>query len=200
MINFKVYKLAINIGLLFCTLQVNAGFLVDYQGVEKVKLTPKQLREKNGAPDGYKLFSDKWRGVVHQVGEGKPSKTTSFGTDEALKYALSLLVPENWIVYADEHFVDFPKVSWEAEDEGWLYVLSRIGANNGIRYVVDWDQEIILIEKDEGFKKPDFNQPVIMQDPESGKRIFIYTEENSPKSDKGYILIDGDLVPVKITD
>lgn len=185
--------------VLFASFRCQAEFYIDYQGLDKKEVTAAQKRKINETPDGYRLLTDEFRGVVHEIGSGKQTKNTSFGADEALKNALAMIVPSNWVVYADEHFTDIPDVTWEATDELWLVVLSRIGSNHGIRYVVDWDQEVIQVSKDEDFVQPDFNAPTVLEHPTTGKRIFIYTEDKLPtQPSKGFIVVDGELIKVEV--
>ena len=149
-----------------------------------------------GAPDGYRILSDKTYGIVHQVGKGDVGKTSSFGTDMPLKDAISILMPEKWIAYIDEN-VDIPrKVDWQAEETPWVNVLGRMGANYGYRFVVDWDQKLLQISPDEEFVAPDYNDPISLTDPESGRTLFIYSAK--PDSKGGVILVDGEAIPVKL--
>jgi hypothetical protein len=173
----------------------SANFYVDYQGMNN---TPSQeeLRRLKGAPDGYRVLTDKTYGVVHQVGKGEVSTTSSFGADMTLKDAITMLMPAKWIAYIDENIEGPGKVDWQASNEPWIDVLGKVGANYGYRFVVDWDQKLLQITTDEDYLAPDYNDPITLKDPESGRTIFVYSAK--PVNEGGVILVDGKVVPVKL--
>lgn len=184
--------------LIFCIFfssTANATFLVDYQGLE-----PESLKKQNvnrGVPDGYKIFTDKYKGVIYEIGQGIAGNVVTFGWDDQIKNAMSQIIPSDWVVYADEGFNSKSKVTWEADDVPWIDVLAILGNEYGVKYVVDWDQKVIQIENDIDFVETSLNEPTVMTDPGTGQSIFIYTQENKP-SNQGYILINGELVPVVV--
>ena len=184
----------------FLPIVAQANLFIDYQGVTPKEKTVKELREAQGVPDGYSFYTNKYKGVIHEVGSGKPEKITQFGTDSDMKLALSMIVPDGWVVYAEEQFTKIPKVSWDSENEPWLTTLSKIGSNYGVRFIVDWDQQVVQISQDLEFVAPDFNQPVILDVPESDKKLFVYTNDSTSESKGGFILVDGKLVPIKVKD
>ncbi len=175
-----------------------ANLFIDYQGEKASKKTAKQLRDASGVPDGYHLYTDRYRGIIHEVGTGKPNKINTFGNEMDMKVALTMIVPDEWVVYAEEQFTKIPLVSWDAKDEPWLATLAKMGGNFGIKYIVDWDQKVVQISQDLDFVVPDFNQPVILDVPKTDKQLFIYTNESKRENKGGFILIDGKLVPIKV--
>jgi len=174
----------------------NAKFYVDYQGIEKIITTTEEMRRMKGSPDGYRVLTDKTFGLVHHIGKGGASSTSSFGADMPLKDAISMLMPEKWIAYVDENIENSGKVDWQAKGEAWIDVLGRIGANYGYRFVVDWDQKLLQISPDEDFTAPDYNDPIALKDPESGRTIFVYS--NKPTINGGVILVDGKAISIKV--
>ncbi len=179
-------------------LGASANFYVDYQGIEHKTATAEELRRLKGAPDGYRVLADKSFGIVHQIGKGVASKTSSFGTDMPLKDAVTMLMPEKWIAYIDENVENPNMVDWQAKNDLWTDVLGQMGANYGYRFVVDWDQKLLQISLDEDFTAPDYNDPIALKDPESGRTIFVYSAK--PITKGGVILVDGKAIPVKIEE
>lgn len=174
----------------------NARFLIDYQGLDKeLKVDSIQLREIKGAPDGYRVLADKTTGVVHQIGEPQPAKTYSFGTDFSLKDMASMLIPEKWIAYVD-HNVEMPgSVTWQSHDEYWTDALERIGVNYGYRFIVDWDQKLLQVTSDKDFMTPEYDNPISVVDPESGRKFFIYSDDST---DGGVIIVNGKVIPLQV--
>jgi len=176
----------------------HANFYIDYQGLDKEQKSKMELPSKEvGPPLGYKLLSDSNFGLIHEIGKGKATKGSSASVEPTLlRDALQLIMPKGWQAYVDQQFVDLPKVTWEAVNEPWTDIIVRIGVNFGLQYVVDWDQQLIQITNDPDFTKPDFNEPTVMNDPETGKSVFIYSTDSKPTS--GYLLIDGEMVKVTV--
>lgn len=194
----QLLGLIVGISAASLSVPASANFYVDYQGMEHKELSADELRRLKGAPDGFRILADKTYGVVHQIGKGALSNASSFGADMPLKDAISMLMPAKWIAYIDEN-IDIPgKVDWQAKDEPWVDVLGRVGANYGYRFVVDWDQKLLQISPDEDFIAPDYNDPISLKDPESGRTIFVYSAK--PVSKGGVILVDGKVIPVKLDD
>ena len=177
-------------------LSAHANFYIDYQGTDKKTTSAEDMRRLKGAPDGYRILADKTYGVVHQVGKGDPAAIEIFGADLAPKDAISMMMPDKWIAYIDENLESPGKVDFQAKKEPWIGVLARMGINYGYRFVVDWDQKLLQISPDEDFVAPDYNDPIALKDPGSGRTIFVYSAK--PISKGGVILVDGKAIPVKL--
>lgn len=175
----------------------NARFLIDYQGLDKEEpITSSRLREINGTPDGYNVLVDKTQGgVVNHIGEPQPIKTYSFGTDFSLGDMAFMVMPDKWIAYVDQN-VEMPgSVTWQSHDEYWTDALERIGVNYGYRYIVDWDQKLIQITSDKDFMPPEYDNPISVVDPESGRKFFIYSDDSTGG---GVIIVDGKVIPIQV--
>lgn len=150
-----------------------ANFFVDYHGVQRKKVSAEILR-----------------GHVHEIGNGSASKTSSFGADMPLKDAVSMLMPDKWIAYIDAN-VDSPAlVAWQAKNQPWTVVLGEMGTNFGYRFIVDWDQKLLQISSDQGFKSPEYNDPIALTEPGSGKTVFIYSA--TPIRENGVFVVNGE--------
>tara|TARA_R110002072_G_scaffold303138_2_gene495472 strand:+ start:9989 stop:10594 length:606 start_codon:yes stop_codon:yes gene_type:complete len=178
------------------SLSASANFFVDYQGLEHKKITSEELRRLNGAPDGYRILTDKTYGLVHQIGKGTAFTSNSFGTDMTIKDAVSMIMPEKWIAYIDENVEKPSLVDWQANNNDWTDVLGKIGANYGYRFVVDWDQKLLQVTLDQNYTAPDYNDPIALKDPDSGRTLFVYSAK--PISQGGVILVNGKTIPVKV--
>jgi len=176
----------------------NANFRIDYQGLDKEKASAEKLRLLKGAPDGYRLLTDKGLGFVHQVGTGKVANIDSFGADFSLQDAISLIMPNKWIAYIDENISNPRNVDWQAKDDPWVDILGRIGASHGYRFVVDWDQKLLQIAPESEYTEPDYDDPIELKDPESGRTLFVYSAK--PISEGGVIIVDGQAVKVKLVN
>lgn len=189
----KCIKATISLSFL---ISMNASaYYVDFQGVSN-KTTVQSKHQV--APDGFVFFTDKFKGAVIEIGKGSRNKISTFGVDDKLENAIGFIVPKDWITYIDSEFSEIPRVSWDFEQLDWVNALATLGNENGLRFIVDHDQRVLQIEKEEGFIKPDFNQPLVMES-SSGEQIFIYKQEKEVNSG-GYILVDGELVKVKVSD
>ena len=184
--------------LALTSLTANANFYVDYQGTDSKTVNAEELRRLKGAPDGYRILADKTYGVVHQVGKGSSVNIEIFGAELALKDAISMMMPDKWIAYIDENLEKPVSVDFQAKNEPWIGVLARVGINYGYRFVVDWDQKLLQISPDEDFVAPDYNDPIALKDPHSGRTIFVYSAK--PIAKGGVILVDGKAIPVKLED
>lgn len=171
----------------------NAGFLIDYQGLKAKPISNSTI----GTPDGFSLLNGQFFGLIEQVGEGFPSITNSFGDEMSLSDAIGMIMPGKWFAYIDSSFTETPEVSWDANGDNWLSVLAKVGKDNGLRYIVDWDQKLIQISQSKGFVKPDYNDPIVMHDKSSGREVFIYTDK---KDSPGFLLINGEYLPVSIVE
>lgn len=177
-----------------CSMSVQANFLIDYQGLDKQKSAQQVLGK--GVPDGFTLLTDKYRAVVREKGHGSPAANTSFGDELDLRDAFPLIVPIEWSVYVDETEHNLPNVSWDALEENWLYVLARIGLEHGLKFVVDWEQSLIQVTTDKNFERVDFAKPIVMEDPNTGRVIYIYKDKN--KTNSGQLIRQGKVVAVKV--
>lgn len=192
--SIKPLVVAVAIGLSCGAAQ--ASFYVDYQGTQADNLTAEELRRLKGAPEGYRLLTDKNFGLITEIGEGKPVKITSFGADISFKDAISMIMPEGWIAYIDENVRDMRNVDWQVNNESWLKALASIGGDYGYYFLVDWQQKLIQILPDSDYIPQEYNAPVEMLDEESGRKIFIYSSK--PVDKGGVVIINGKAVPVKI--
>lgn len=166
----------------------HAQFFIDYQGVK-----PKAHETKRHTPDGYNLLAGKYFGLIEQIGEGNAESINSFGDDFGLDEALTMIMPGSWFAYVDSTIPALPNVSWQALGDDWLSVLARMGKEHGLRFVVDWDQSLIQISQSDGFIKPDYNDPISITDPKSGREVFIYTDDSNVQ---GHLLVDGEYIPI----
>lgn len=170
------------------------GFYIDMQGINKPKANT------SGVADGYKMLTGKYYGVIHEVGEGTPTKTNSFGDRSTIADAMFMIMPEGWFAYVDETVEEIPLVSWDASQgngQNWTDVLATIGKDYGLRYVVDWDQRLVQIDLEPNFVKPDYDDPIVVSDSEDRRQMFIYKKEPNLS---GYLLKDGEYIPVKVTE
>lgn len=180
---------------------VSANFYIDYQGTNENKaLDYQEMRNMKGAPDGYRVLTDKSYGMVHQIGKpsGEYDKVNGFGTALTLKDTVSMIMPEKWIAYVDENLTTANEIAYQAKNEGWVNVLAQIGQNYGYRFIVDWEQKLIQVSPDRDYLEPDYNAPITLKDEESGRSIFIYSAQ--PVSTGGTILVNGKAMPFKIID
>lgn len=175
----------------------NAAFYIDYQGLEKNNDVKKQRKELI-SPDGYRLLTDDLSGLVYEIGNRKEvSSISSFAQDEVFKDVIGVILPKGWSAYLDEHLSGNEKISISANDEKWLNVLARVGNNYGYKFIVDWQQEIVQITSDEHYVKPNPNEPLSLEGTD-GQMYYIYKSKQS--KDNGVMIIDGEVVPLKITN
>lgn len=192
-------SLAAAVPLICCSLSASANFYVDYQGLDLNNMSVQDLRAIRGKPEGYRVLADKTYGVVHQIGKGEVVMTDSFGTDMPLKDAISMLMPSKWIAYIDEGVKTPSNVDWYAKNEPWVDVMAQVGINYGYRFIVDWDQKLLQITPDENFTAPNYDDPITLKDPESGRLIFVYSAKPVNNGD-GVLIVEGESIPVKIND
>lgn len=182
--------------ILWLVSPANAEFYVDHQGLKRDP--NKVLAEKHDvvSPNGYRLLTDGLKGLIYEVGQRSAViNTSTFGSDVEFKYAIGAIIPEGWSAYVDENILKLKNISFSATDEPWLNVLARVGARFGYKYVVNWDHLIVQISLDEYYMEPDQNAPITVAGPE-GELYYIYKTKQSV--DKGYIIIDGEMLPLKI--
>lgn len=188
---FLLLPIAFGVGL------SNASFYIDNQGLEDPDvLAP--ISDLKGAPVGFKILSDNSYSSVHQIGSGKETKLSGFGTEMSFNDAMSMIMPDNWISYIDESIKAPSLVDWSSQGEGWIKSLAIIGANYGYQFIVDWDQKMIQVSLKDGFVEPNYDQPIVMKDSETGRSIFVYA--GKPIDKEGVILVDGKVVKVRISE
>ena len=174
----------------------HAGFYIDWQGVKKTTKAPAE-DTRRGVSDGYTLLTNKHKGVIFEIGtKSEVELVESFIDESDMRDALPMLIPDDWNVFVDEQIESLPKIGFDAANEPWPDVLSRIGDEYGLIFTIDWDQSLIEVAKNENFTKPNFNDPITIEDPNSGNLIYIYSRK--PKVRTGHILMDGQYIPVKV--
>ena len=178
----------------------NAKFFVDYQGLE---IEAQERQEKADAAEKkqerYRILTDK-SPVLEEIGTPAPTPTNSFGVDMPLRDAIALLIPDKWIAYIDKQIRNPGEVDFQAENEAWTRALATIGVNYGYRFVVNWDDKTIQIERDPSFISPDYSGPKAFTDADSGRVIYVYTDEQVGEKDANEIVVEGKKVPVRIKD
>lgn len=175
----------------------NASFYIDYQGLEKPEAEPKS-KEQLISPDGYRLLTNDLQGLVYEIGPSEEAeKISSFADQIQLKNGIGTVIPEKWSAYIDEQMSADKTISFSAENESWLNVLARIGSDYGFKFVVDWEQMIVQISKDEHFIEPNPNDPVVTKG-QNGQLYYIY--KSKQEINKGMMLIDGELIPIKVSE
>ena len=188
---------------------VNAKFFVDYQGLDIERERVKQERIESAAEDekntsfksDYVVLADKSLNVLEQIGKPRPTSTSVFGADTSLKDAMILIMPDNWISYIHKDLKNISNVDFAGNNQNWTKVLANIGVNYGFRFIVDWNKEQIQVLKDPTFTTPDFTAPIAYKDDESGRVIYVYSENpNSPNNSTTSIVVNGEAIPVKLTE
>jgi len=81
---------------------------------------------------------------VVQVGSGTPGKASGFGQQVPLSGALQMITPDGWQVQAPN--VGDPKVSWSG-DQAWTETLERVAETEGVRFLVNWDKQALLVAR-----------------------------------------------------
>jgi len=174
----------------------SASFFIDYQGLERPDTRPVSKGQVI-SPNGFKLLTDDMEGIVIEVGDRPTSivLNTDFADDTAFKYAVGAIMPEGWSAYVDERISGLKRISYSSEQEPWLNVLVRVGAEYGYKYIVNWEQNIVQISEDNNYVAPDLNAPIATSS-KSGANYYIYKTQQT--LDKGYMIIDGEMVEIKI--
>ncbi|MFU1599906.1 MULTISPECIES: hypothetical protein [Alteromonas] len=189
----KFLGLASIIATGFVHFTAGAGFYIDMQGVK-----PKKQAQSLGM-EGYNLLTGKYYGLVHEIGSGIPMTIKSFGEDSTLADALFFILPNEWFAYVDERVEELPRVTWDAsvgEGQPWVEVLAQMGKEFGLRFTLDWDQKLLQVHTIPNFTKPDFNDPIVITDSKNERQLFIYKKEPNLS---GYLVKDGEYIPVKVT-
>lgn len=186
----------------------HAKFFVDYQGLDKERAVAKEERRKQALAEklnasfksDYVVLADKSLAVLEQIGTPRPVNTSVFGADMTLKDAMTVIMPEDWIAYIHKDLRNLQAVDFSGNNQPWTKVLANIGINHGFRFIVDWDKQQIQVLMDPTFERPDFNAPVAYKDGESGRVIYVYSEDPNVAVEKSSIIIDGEAIPVIFED
>ena len=184
-------------GGLFLSSSASALFVVDYQGLDKEKARHAIARSKI-APEGYNVLTDKTRDIVHEFGRGNPSKITSFGDDMSLSDGISMIMPDGWVAFVDEDLSVPKTISWDAQNYAWTQTLRDVGINAGLRFIVDWDQRVVQIFGERGFKEPDITDAVEVVDPKTGKTLLIYPDGSGKTA--GKLMHKDKTYPIRIVE
>ncbi len=178
-------------------MSASAVLVIDYQGLDKEKARHALSRQKV-SPEGYQAISDKAWGGVQELGQGRAAIISSFGAEQPLSDGLSLIIPEGWIAYVDEDSSLPSAISWDAKGIPWTKALGDIGTNNGLRFIIDWDQNVVQVFGERGYKKPDVTDAVEVVDPKTGKTFLIYPGRDGKPA--GNIVHKDKTYPIKIRD
>lgn len=172
-------------------------FYIDYQGLSRHAESSDVSSDEVTTPNGYRLLTDGLDGLVYEVGS-RPTveKVSTFGSDVEFKYAIGAIIPQDWSAYVDENIRTLRSISFSASDEPWLNVLASVGSSFGYKFVVNWEHRIVQVSLDEHYVEPDVNAPITVEGPE-GELYYIYKTKQSV--DQGYIIVDGELLPLRIT-
>lgn len=176
---------------------VNASFYIDYQGLEK----PVKVKEQKNdliTPNGYRLLTNDLQGIVYEIGKRlEMANLSNFADDVTFKDGIGLVMPDGWSAYIDEQLSAKQSISFSAENEAWITVLARIGSSYGYKFVVDWEQRLVQISKDKYYIEPDPNEPIITEG-NNGQKYYIYKSKQDVN--KGMVIVDGQLIPLKISN
>lgn len=175
----------------------SALFVIDYQGLDKEKARHAIARSKV-APEGYNVLTDKTRDIVHEFGRGNPSKITSFGDDMSLTDGISMIMPDGWVAFVDEDLSVPSTISWDAQNSSWTRALRDLGINAGLRFIVDWDQRVLQVFGERGFKEPDITDAVEVKDPRTGRTLLIYPDGKG--NTVGQLMAKDETYPIRIVE
>ncbi|MGP4943181.1 hypothetical protein [Pseudoalteromonas nigrifaciens] len=190
--------LLLTFGLVCLSPFANATFYIDYQDLEK-KVPESEERKELISPDGYRLLTDDLSGLVYQIGKPEDVELISSFADDNVKFkdGIGVIIPQGWSAYLDEQLSGKENISFSANNEKWINVLARIGNNYGYKYIVDWQQKIVQITSDENYIEPNPNEPLPLEG-NNGQMYYIYKSKQS--IDNGVLLMDGEVIPLKITN
>ena len=175
----------------------HASFHIDYQGLER-PVKKQILKSDVSSPEGFRLLTDDLSGVVMEVGtRRKIINHSNYAQDTELKYAMSGLLPKGWSAYVDENILEEKSISFAADSEPWLNVMARVGVKFGYRFLVDWNNNIVQISEDVYYKPEGESEHVIVED-DKGQTFYIYKTKQA--LNKGYMIHNGDVIPIKITN
>jgi hypothetical protein len=195
--------LTTSIFLLASSTVVNAEFYIDVKPkpvnaiVEQPKIEkPMQTAsDSNSVPEGFEMFSGNF-GVVKIIGEGDIERIDSFANNGTLKYAMDMILPPNWIAYIKQGTASRSNISYKARNAAWVDVLKTIGVNYGYRFIVDHKSKSVQIMDSNSYVKQDESESIEYLDPDSQRKIYVYTQ--TPERKKGFLMIDGKPVEVKL--
>lgn len=175
----------------------HASFHIDFQGQERPPT--KAITKKDvGSPEGFRLLTDDLAGVVVEVGHRrKVTKNSNFADDIEFKLAVGGLIPKGWSAYVDEHISEEKSITYSADGEPWLNVLARVGVKFGYKFLVDWDNNVIQISDDAYFKPEGPKEHIVVED-SKGQTFYIYKTKQD--LNKGYMIHDGQVLPIKVSD
>lgn len=87
------------------------------------------------------------RNIITQVGWGEPREVAGFGENLPLSDSLDMVIPEDWrYIVADNIDAKDINVSWQAKGS-WIDALEKIGEEHNLRFLIDWDNERVLLSK-----------------------------------------------------
>lgn len=112
--------------------------------------------------------------VLAQIGPGEKEKKQSRGDDVRLPLAIELITPDGWEGIVEESSED-KTVSWQGDSEGdWMKTLEKVGRDEGIRFVVNWEAKQIAAgrgEIEDLAKETDTSNTAEVKDGEKGDHV-----------------------------
>jgi len=100
--------------------------------------------------DQYEVWVDRAYSAVVEYGRpGDLVTAPSYGDPMPLQDALSLLVPNKWVVLRSKDVSDLAntRVTWEMESATWVSVLKNLGERHGLRFHVDHTNREIFVQR-----------------------------------------------------
>lgn len=179
------------------SMSASAVLVIDYQGLDKEKARHALARQKV-APEGYIVLSDKSRSVVQELGFGRATELSSFGDDIPLSDGLAMIMPDGWVAFVDEDLSLPDSISWDARGVSWTRALGDLGTNSGLRFIVDWDQKVIQVFGEKGYKQPKLTDAVEVVDPKTGKTFLIFADGDGKAA--GNLVHKDKSYPIKIVE
>jgi len=83
--------------------------------------------------------------IVTQVGVGVPTDVSGFGDDLPLEDSIDMVLPEHWsFVSADDFEFNDRKATWKTQGS-WVEALETIGKQNDLRFLVDWENNKVVL-------------------------------------------------------
>lgn len=165
-------------------------FLVDYQGLDK------NAEQRRITPAGFNVIADRTYKVVRHIGKGEPEFRQGFGLELSLADSLLSIIPNNWVSYIDESIQFNKTVDWDG-DLPWTEVLTRLGNNYDLAFIVDWNQRMIQVVPGQNFNDDANLKPMRVVNPESGRTLYVHT--NDSLSESGVLIMGGNAYKVKKT-
>ncbi|MFK5894683.1 MAG: hypothetical protein QM504_15800 [Pseudomonadota bacterium] len=173
-----------------CATNANAVFLVDYQGLDK------NGEKRRVTPAGFNVIADRTYKVVRQIGTGNPEFRQGFGLQLSLADSLLSIIPDNWVSYIDMKIKFNKPVDWDG-DLPWTEVLTRLGNNYGLAFIVDWNQKMIQVVPGIDFNGKEKLEAVKVINPETGRTLYVHTSD--ALSDSGILIMDGNSYKVTMS-